>query len=39
MGKFDRYAFSAQPSFDEAATRKAFSQAVCLLYTSDAADE
>ena len=30
MGKFDRYAFSAQPSFDEAKTRKAFSQAVPL---------
>lgn len=30
MGKFDRYAFSAQPSFDEAATRKAFSKAVLL---------
>jgi len=30
MGKFDRYAFSAQPSFDEAATRKAFSKAVPL---------
>jgi carbonic anhydrase len=30
MGKFDRYAFSAQPSFDEAATRKAFSRAVPL---------
>ena len=30
MGKFDRYAFSAQPAFDEAATRKAFSQAVPL---------
>ena len=30
MGKFDRYAFSAQPSFDEAETRKAFSQAVPL---------
>ena len=30
MGKFDRYAFSAQPAFDEAETRKAFSQAVPL---------
>jgi carbonic anhydrase len=30
MGKFDRYAFSAQPSFDEAATRQAFSHAVPL---------
>ena len=30
MGKFDRYAFSAHPQFDEAATRKAFSQAVPL---------
>ena len=30
MGKFDRYAFSAQPSFDEAETRKAFSHAVPL---------
>src|SRR5262245_504461 len=30
MGKFDRYAFSASPSFDETATRKAFSQAVPL---------
>ncbi|SEO88285.1 carbonic anhydrase [Rhodospirillales bacterium URHD0017] len=30
MSKFDRYAFSAQPSFDEAATRKAFSHAVPL---------
>ena len=30
MGKFNRYAFSAQPSFDEAVTRKAFSQAVPL---------
>jgi len=30
MGKFDRYAFSAQPSFDEAKTRKAFSKAVPL---------
>lgn len=30
MGKFDRYAFSAQPSFDEAATREAFSHAVPL---------
>ena len=30
MGKFDRYAFSAQPLFDEAETRKAFSKAVPL---------
>jgi len=30
MGKFDRFAFSASPSFDEAATRAAFSQAVPL---------
>lgn len=30
MGKFDRYAFSASRDFDEAATRKAFSQAVPL---------
>src|SRR5215831_13073460 len=30
MGKFDRYAFSASPDFDEAATRKAFSRAVPL---------
>jgi carbonic anhydrase len=30
MGKFDRYAFSAKPSFDEAATREAFSHAVPL---------
>jgi len=30
MGKFDRYAFSAQPSFDEAETRKAFAKAVPL---------
>jgi carbonic anhydrase len=30
MGKFDRYAFSAQPSFIEAETRKAFSKAVPL---------
>ena len=30
MGKFDRYAFSAQPSFDEAKTRRAFSKAVPL---------
>ena len=30
MGKFDRYAFSAQPSFNEAATRQAFSRAVPL---------
>jgi carbonic anhydrase len=30
MGKFDRYAFSAQPGFDEAATREAFSHAVPL---------
>ena len=30
MGKFDQYAFSASPSFDEAATRQAFSRAVPL---------
>ena len=30
MGKFERYAFSASPSFDEAATREAFSRAVPL---------
>jgi carbonic anhydrase len=30
MGRFDRYAFSATPSFDEAETRKAFSRAVPL---------
>jgi len=30
MGKFDRYAFSANPSFDETETRKAFSTAVPL---------
>jgi carbonic anhydrase len=30
MGEFDRYAFSAQPSFNEAATREAFSHAVPL---------
>lgn len=30
MGKFDQYAFSARPSFNEAATRKAFSRAVPL---------
>ena len=30
MGKFDRFAFSAQPSFNEAATREAFSHAVPL---------
>ena len=30
MGKFDRYAFSASPSFDEAATREAFSHVVPL---------
>src|SRR5215472_9337467 len=30
MSKFDRYAFSAQPSFDEAVTRQAFSKAVPL---------
>src|SRR5215468_10946545 len=30
MGKFDRYAFSAKPSFDEAQTRKAFAKAVPL---------
>jgi carbonic anhydrase len=30
MGKFDRYAFSASPSFNEAEMREAFSQAVPL---------
>ncbi len=30
MSKFDRYAFSASPLFDEAKTRKAFSQTVPL---------
>lgn len=30
MPTFDRYAFSASPSFDEAATREAFSRAVPL---------
>lgn len=30
MGKFDQYAFNAQPSFNEAETRKAFSHAVPL---------
>jgi carbonic anhydrase len=30
MGKFDRYAFSARPGFDEAAVREAFSHAVPL---------
>lgn len=30
MSKFDRYAFSASPSFDEAKTREAFSHAVPL---------
>jgi len=30
MGKFDRFAFSASPDFDEMATRKAFSRAVPL---------
>ena len=30
MGKFDRYAFSASPSFDEAETRRAFARAVPL---------
>ena len=30
MGKFDKYAFSADPSFDEAETREAFSHAVPL---------
>jgi carbonic anhydrase len=30
MGKFDRYAFSASPSFNEAETREAFSHAVPL---------
>jgi hypothetical protein len=27
MSRFDRYAFSAQPEFDEAEVRKAFSRA------------
>jgi len=30
MGKFDRYAFSAHPAYDEAEVRKAFSRAVPL---------
>ena len=30
MGRFDRYAFSAHPAYDEAEVRKAFSQAVPL---------
>lgn len=30
MGKFDQYAFSAQPSYNEAAIREAFSHAVPL---------
>src|SRR5689334_17170561 len=30
MGQFDRFAFSASPSFDEAKTRAAFSHAVPL---------
>ena len=30
MSRFDRFAFSAAPSFDEAATRKAFAHAVPL---------
>jgi carbonic anhydrase len=30
MGKFDRFAFSAAPSYDEAAAREAFSHAVPL---------
>ena len=30
MGRFDRYAFSAQPEFDEAEVRRAFSRAVPL---------
>ena len=30
MSKFDRFAFSASPSFNEAATREAFSHAVTL---------
>ena len=30
MGKFDRYAFSKHPAYDEAATRKAFARAVPL---------
>ena len=35
MGKFDRYAFSAKPSFNEAETREAFSHAVPLQDTGD----
>jgi carbonic anhydrase len=30
MGKFDRFAFSASPAFDEAATRQSFARAVPL---------
>jgi carbonic anhydrase len=30
MGRFDKYAFNAQPSYNEAATREAFSHAVPL---------
>ncbi|HEY7580633.1 MAG TPA: hypothetical protein VH855_23835, partial [Acetobacteraceae bacterium] len=30
MGRFDRYAFSKHPAYEEAAVRKAFSQAVPL---------
>lgn len=30
MGRFDRYAFSADPAFDEVAMRKAFAEAVPL---------
>ena len=30
MGKFDRYAFSAHPAYNEAEVRKAFSRAVAL---------
>lgn len=30
MGRFDRYAFSAAPTFNEAATRRAFARAVPL---------
>ena len=30
MGQFDQFAFSASPSFDEAAAREAFSRAVAL---------
>jgi hypothetical protein len=33
MGKFDRYAFSAAPSFDEAAHAPAFSRAPLPLRT------